>query len=135
MSDCLFCKIINKEIPAKIIYEDDNCVVFLDINPNTKGHSLVVPKKHTSDFTNLTDQEAGDFASLVHKIAPKIISALDADGYNLGLNNGQAAGQVISHVHWHIIPRYQDDGLVHWKSNAKEAIDLDETWQLLGKIV
>jgi histidine triad (HIT) family protein len=111
MTDCLFCKIINKEIPAKIIYEDKNYLAFLDINPVSLGHALVIPKKHAANFTALADQEAADLAAVVHKIAPKMIELLAAEGYNLNLNNGAIAGQIIEHVHLHIIPRYPDDGL------------------------
>ncbi len=129
--DCIFCKIIKKEIPSSIIYEDDNYLCFLDIAPNTRGHCLVIPKKHTNNFTELDNNEVGDFAKLVHKLAPQIIKALNADGYVLGLNNGSAAGQVVDHVHWHIIPRYHNDGLKHWGANQTEAEKLDETFDIL----
>jgi histidine triad (HIT) family protein len=129
--DCIFCKIINKEIPSSIIYEDDNFLCFLDIAPNTRGHSLVIPKQHTNNFTELDNNKVGEFAKLVHKLAPQIVEALGADGYNLGLNNGAVAGQVVEHVHWHIIPRYTDDGLKHWEKNKLEATKLDETFNIL----
>lgn len=129
--DCLFCKIINKEIPANIIYEDDNYLSFLDINPNTKGHCLVIPKKHTESFNKLSDKEAGELASKVHYIANKLIKELNIKDYNLGLNNGSIAGQIINHVHWHIIPRYKNDGLKHWKSNKEEVDKLEETFNKL----
>ncbi|MBT4349292.1 HIT family protein [bacterium] len=123
--DCLFCKIINKELPAKIIYEDEKYLAFLDINPITAGHTLLILKDHVDNFTHLSDQQAADLASMIHKIAPKIIEILGADAYNLGINNGAAAGQIIDHVHWHIIPRYSDDALVHWScdNQAKEQLD------------
>ena len=133
--DCLFCKIINKEIPAKIIYEDDNYLSFLDINPNTKGHTLVIPKKHTDTFNNLSDQEAGDLALKVHYIAQRLIKLLNTEHYNLGLNNGSNAGQIVNHVHWHIIPRYENDGLKHWGAKKEEIDILEETFnKLKGKI-
>ena len=120
--DCLFCKIINKEIPANIIYEDDNYLSFLDINPNTKGHALVIPKKHVKNFTELTEEQAIELIKVV---------ILGVEDYNLGLNNGSIAGQIIDHVHWHIIPRYKDDGLKHWGSNKKEVDSLEETFNKL----
>ncbi len=133
--NCLFCQIIKKEIPAHIIYEDDNYLSFLDINPNAKGHSLVIPKKHTLDFNSLTDEEAGSLASQVHYIASRLSKALNTKDYNLGLNNGSQAGQIVNHVHWHIIPRYKDDGLKHWTSNKEERELLAETLKILkGKI-
>ena len=133
--NCLFCQIIKKEIPAHIIYEDDNYLSFLDINPNAKGHSLVIPKKHTLDFNSLTNEEAGSLASQVHYIASRLSKALNTKDYNLGLNNGSQAGQIVNHVHWHIIPRYKDDGLKHWTSNKEERESLAETFKILkGKI-
>jgi len=133
--NCLFCQIIKKEIPAHIIYEDDNYLSFLDINPNTKGHVLVIPKKHTPDFNSLTDEEAGSLAFQVHYIASRLSKALNTKNYNLGLNNGSQAGQIVNHVHWHIIPRYKDDGLKHWTSNKEERELLAETLKILkGKI-
>ena len=131
MSDCIFCKIINKAIPAQIIYEDDNYICFLDIAPHAKGHSLVVPKQHTANFTELDNEQVGEFAKLVHKLAPQIVKVLEADAYNLCLNNGAVAGQIVDHVHWHIIPRYKDDSLKHWEKNELEATKLDETFNLL----
>ena len=133
--NCLFCQIIKKEIPAHIIYEDNNYLSFLDINPNNKGHALVIPKKHTLDFNSLTDEEAGSLAFQVHYIASRLSKALNTKDYNLGLNNGSQAGQIVNHVHWHIIPRYKDDGLKHWTSNKEERESLAETLKILkGKI-
>ena len=129
--DCIFCKIINKEIPSSIIYEDDNFLCFLDIAPNTRGHSLVIPKKHISSFTELDNNQAGEFTKVVHKLAPQIAKALDTDAYNLGLNNGTTAGQIVDHVHWHIIPRYHNDGLKHWGANTNEAEKIGETFDVL----
>lgn len=129
--DCLFCKIINKEIPSKVIYEDDNYLSFLDINPNTKGHILVIPKKHVKNFTELTEEQATELIKVVKKIAPKLVSILGVEDYNLALNNGSVAGQIIDHVHWHIIPRYKDDGLKHWGSNQEEIDRLEETFNKL----
>ena len=80
--DCLFCKIINKEIPSKVIYEDDNYLSFLDINPNTKGHILVIPKKHVKNFTELTEEQATELIKVVKKIAPKLVSILGVEDYN-----------------------------------------------------
>jgi len=133
--DCLFCKIINKELPAKIIYEDEKYLAFLDINPITIGHVLLIPKKHVNNFTSLSKEEAVDLAGMVHELAPKIVEILGADAYNLGINNGAAAGQIIDHVHWHIIPRYIDDSLVHWSCNDQAKEQLDDVFSKLeGKI-
>ncbi len=122
--DCIFCKIIKKEIPAMFIYEDDKFLSFLDIEPNTIGHALVIPKEHIENFSSLSSQLAAELIQVVHKIAPQLVKILGADGYNLAINNGQAAGQLINHAHWHIIPRYLDDNLVHWphSQDAKEKL-------------
>lgn len=131
MEDCIFCKIIKGEIPAKKIYEDEKYLAFLDIKPNTKGHSLVIPKKHITNFTELTKAEVGELAQIVHKIAPQVVKLLSSDSFFLGLNNGRESGQIVDHVHWHIIPRYSDDGLVHWPCKEEENKLLDETFSKL----
>ena len=133
--DCLFCKIVNKELPSKVLYEDDKFVCFMDINPHTKGHCLVIPKEHAENFTALDNDTVGEFAKLVHRIAPQVAGMMKADAYNVGMNNGAAAGQVIGQVHWHIIPRYRNDGLEYWGINEEEVSKLDERFtELDGKI-
>ena len=112
--DCIFCKIAKKEIPADIVYEDDKAIVFLDIAPVHPGHALVVSKQHHPTLVETPNDVACHLMSVVHKIAPAIMKATNADGFNLGVNNGQAAGQVIWHTHYHIIPRFTNDGLRHW---------------------
>ncbi|PWB38296.1 MAG: HIT family protein [Parcubacteria group bacterium] len=129
--DCIFCKIISKEIPGRIIAENEKYLLLLDLGPNTRGHSLVIPKEHSDDFTVLNDAEAADFVRQVHIWAPQIVSALGGSQYNLGLNNGPLAGQLVKHVHWHIIPRYEGDGLTMWRANESEKDRLDETLVLL----
>lgn len=125
--DCIFCKIISKEIPGRIIAENEDYILLLDLAPDTRGHSLVIPKKHVSDFSSLSEAEAAGFAATVHRWAPQILNILGAPAYNLGLNNGPLAGQLVEHVHWHIIPRYAGDGLKMWTPNESEKERLDET--------
>ncbi|PIR06439.1 MAG: hypothetical protein COV55_04095 [Candidatus Komeilibacteria bacterium CG11_big_fil_rev_8_21_14_0_20_36_20] len=133
--DCLFCKIAHEKIAAQVVYEDDNHLAFLDINPVTKGHTLVIPKKHADNFSQLSNQEAKELAGKVHQIARPLVQALGAEGYNLGMNNGPVAGQIIDHVHWHIIPRYGNDNLHLWQRSDYEADLLDQTFEKLqGKI-
>ncbi len=124
--DCIFCKIINKEIPARIIAENEHYILLLDLGPNTRGHSLVIPKKHQPDFSSLSDEEAAGLAAAVHHWAVQIVDILGAPAYNLGLNNGALAGQLVGHVHWHIIPRYAGDGLKMWTPNQTEKEHLDQ---------
>lgn len=133
--DCIFCKIAAGQLPAKIIYQDDNYLAFLDIAPVSRGHSLVIPKKHVADFSSLSDEAAGALAATVHKIALRLVSALGAGGYNLGLNNGQSAGQIVAHVHWHIIPRFGSDDLHLWTADPEEIQRLEDTYnELKSKI-
>lgn len=108
--DCLFCKIISDKIPSNKVYEDDAVFAFLDIYPASEGHTLVAPKKH---FNNFTDMSAEDVASLfeaARKITAAVEKALSAEGSNIGINNGEVAGQEIPHVHVHVIPRRRGDG-------------------------
>lgn len=131
MTDCIFCKIIDGTLPAKKIYEDEDYLAFLNIAPNTKGHSLVVPKKHTDLFVNLSAEEAATLNKVVHKVAKQLVSILGTEDFNLGLNNGSISGQSIAHVHWHIIPRYAQDGLVHWEKSPQAAESIDEVFLCL----
>jgi len=114
MEDCLFCKIINKEIPSEVIYEDDNIFAFLDINPINDGHTLIIPKKHSKDLTVANDEDLHYVISKVKELAPKICKAVGANDFNLGVNNGPTAGQVVFHTHFHIMPRFDGDGHRHW---------------------
>lgn len=116
MSDCIFCKIIKKKIPCYQIYEDDNFLAFLDIQPISKGHTLIIPKKHYNTFEETPSDLLEKIMPIIQKIGIALKKSLAADGFNIGLNNGQAAGQLILHTHFHIIPRFNDDGLHTWPS-------------------
>lgn len=134
--ECIFCKIIKKEIPAKIVYEDAKFLAFLDIEPNTYGHTLVIPKEHADNFSSLSSEAAGALIQAVHHVAPQLVKLLGADAYNLAINNGRAAGQLVEHAHWHIIPRWIDDNLIHWPHSQAAKEHLDETFaKLQAKIV
>lgn len=114
MKDCLFCKIAAREIPADIIFENDETLAFLDINPVNPGHVLVIPKTHA---TNIFDIEAASWSAVaetVRRVAVAMEEGLACDGVNLMMNNREHAGQVIDHPHVHIIPRFKHDGLTHW---------------------
>ena len=120
MHDCIFCKIVVGEVPSEKVYEDETTVAFLDISPVTKGHVLVVPKKHYKDFLEASLEELQTCIATIKKIAPKLLVALEADGFNIGLNNGEASGQVVKHLHFHIIPRFDNDSLRMWEGQAYE---------------
>ena len=114
MSDCLFCKIIAGEIPSVKVYEDDYVMAFLDINPVKAGHTLVVPKNHAPDIAESTNEDLSQVMAAVRMLAPKIKDVVGADGYNVTTNVGTAAGQSVFHTHFHIIPRFDGDGLPMW---------------------
>lgn len=114
MKDCIFCKIINKEIPSSMVYEDNNTIAFLDINPVNKGHTLVMPKKHYETFLDLPKNELETLFGKIQEVTKAVIKATNANGSNLLLNHKRAAGQVVDHVHFHVIPRFENDGLKHW---------------------
>lgn len=118
--DCIFCKIAAHEIPADIIYEDDKVVAFLDLRPSNKGHSLVIHKTHTNDFQSTPDELLADLMPRIQKVAAAVMKATGASGFNLTVNNGQVSGQVIFHLHFHIIPRYEQDGLRSFPQSDSE---------------
>ena len=120
MNECVFCKVINKEIPANIIYEDDKFLTFLDISPINKGHVLVIPKEHYENFLETPAELLAEMAKVVKKVGEAVRQATGAEGINFGVNNGKAAGQIIFHTHWHIIPRFFNDGLKLWGSGQYE---------------
>ncbi len=103
--DCLFCKIIVGTIPAQKVYEDDRAFAFLDIGPVSTGHTLVIPKTHAENLNAGSKEDAMHLLGVVHDIAPKIMQAIGASGYNLGMNHGVSAGQDVMHTHLHIMPR------------------------------
>lgn len=113
--DCIFCKIINREIPAEIVYEDENVLAFLDIRPTTTGHTLVIPKRHTETLLESGEDTLSQMLPAIKKVALGVLAATKALGFNLGCNTGEAAGQIVFHLHFHIIPRYENDGLVPWQ--------------------
>lgn len=105
MEDCIFCKIINGDIPSKKIYEDEKVFVFMDINPEDNGHMLVVPKKHITDFTELDDETAIHINKIAKELKVKIDNTLNPDGIRLVNNYGMY--QLVKHYHLHIIPGYE----------------------------
>lgn len=105
--ECIFCKIVRGEIPSNKVYEDEHTLAFLDINPRNPGHTLVIPKKHHEQIFTLSDQEGAAIFSSVKKVAALVKNGVKADGISIAQNNGKAAGQVVWHVHFHVIPRFE----------------------------
>lgn len=134
MSDnnCIFCKIANGEIPSKSIYEDEDFKVILDLGPATKGHALILPKKHAADLFELPEETAAKAMVLAKKLGKQMKENLHADGLNLVQNNGEAAGQTVKHFHLHLIPRYTDDGQnILWKPREVSQEELEETQNII----
>jgi histidine triad (HIT) family protein len=114
--DCLFCKIIAGEIPGTVVDEDDRTVAFMDINPATRGHALVVPRRHAADLGEVDPDDLSAVAQAAQRLAIRARDALGADGMNLINAWGPVAWQTVFHMHVHVIPRYTDDPLVlPWK--------------------
>ena len=118
--DCIFCKIIRGEIPAQRVFENDHLLAFLDINPLATGHTVVIPKTHAERLEQLPADTAGEVARSFGAIATALLKVTGAEGYNVLQNNGSVAGQVVPHVHFHLVPRRADDGL-GYRWNAKSA--------------
>jgi len=110
-NDCVFCKMVAGQIPVTKIYEDEVVLAFLDIGPISDGHILVIPKQHFGRLHDCPAELLGQVASNLGRIAKAVAAAMGSDGYNLLCNNGSAAGQLIEHLHFHIIPRNTGDGL------------------------
>ncbi len=115
--ETIFTKIIQREIPAEIVYENDEVIAFLDINPNNPGHTLVVPKLWSNNLLDISLESWSAVMHAVHALAPRIQKAVGADGINLMMNNEPAAGQIVPHTHVHIIPRFANDGYMHWEGH------------------
>ena len=111
MEDCIFCKIVKGEISKEKIYENDNFFSFPDRNPLVDGHSLVISKKHFLNILAMPSTIGGDLLDCIKNTAIKIMKEKNVDGFNVINNNFESAGQIVNHVHFHIIPRKKDDGL------------------------
>ena len=111
MDNCIFCKIIKGDIPSTKIYEDEHTLAFLDINPVTRGHTLVIPKQHCPDIFDMRDEDVRAVMATAKKIANAAMHGLGAAGVNLLNSNRKAAGQEVFHYHLHVIPRYENDGV------------------------
>ncbi len=109
--NCVFCKIIKGELPARVVYEDEDVMAFLDINPVSKGHTLVVPKKHYRNMVDAPDDVIAKIYTIAKKIGVAAMNALGAKGFNVISNNEKVAGQEVFHFHVHVIPRYTGDEL------------------------
>ncbi len=108
MADCAFCGIVQGAIPSEKIYEDSNILAFLDINPRSRGHSIIIPKQHFSTLADLPSEQINNLFGVAKQVGISAIKNLGAQGFNIGSNNGAVAGQIVPHLHVHVIPRYDE---------------------------
>jgi histidine triad (HIT) family protein len=124
--DCIFCSIVAGDIPARVVYEDDETLAFLDANPLAPGHTLVIPRAHHERLTDLDDDTVSAVFQALYDLTGAVEAGVDADGSNVAFNNGEAAGQEVPHVHGHIIPRFENDGGSPVHAVAGERPDLSD---------
>lgn len=125
--DCIFCKIVAGQIPATKIYEDDIILAFLDIGPVSDGHALVICKQHFEKLHDCPPELLAEVALRLGKIAKAVSAGMKSDGYNLLCNNGRAAGQLVDHLHFHIIPRNANDGVFdRWPASKYQEGEAEE---------
>ncbi len=127
-SDCLFCGIVAGDVPAQIVDSDEHTVAFMDINPATPGHALVVPRAHSADLVEVSDEDLERTTVAARRLANRIREALAPDGFNILNSCGSVAWQTIFHFHLHVIPRYEDDPLkLPWVPGPGEAGEIAAT--------
>lgn len=127
MGDCIFCKIVSGELPSYKVYEDERTFAFLDIRPVNAGHTLVIPKKHSTNILDIAQEDWAAVAEAVRVVSLAIDKGLGADGVNIGMNNREHAGQVVYHPHVHVIPRFKGDGLKLMPQRAYKEREAEET--------
>ncbi len=120
---CVFCRILRHELPAAFVYEDGDIAAFLDLYPVNRGHTLVVPKTHATDLVACPDELAARLFGVSARLAPAVVAAVGAEGFNVWTANGRVAGQTVFHLHLHILPRFRTDtfGLRFPKNYPQEA--------------
>lgn len=129
---CVFCKIINGEIPCFKVYETEHIVCFLDINASSKGHTLIVPKKHVTNMFDVSDEIICEVIKAVNYVTKLLKEKLGVEAVNVINNSGEKAGQTVMHLHYHVIPRYDNDGIVI--SPKQTEPDFDKLKQVLEEI-
>lgn len=134
--DCLFCKIIAGQIPSARVYEDDAVVAFLDINPIARGHTLVAPKGHYPTLLDLPASEGEALLKALRLVAKAVFTQTAAGGFNTVQNNFAPAGQVVFHSHWHVIPRFEKDGLADWPGGMyKDTAEMQELARAVNALI
>ncbi|WP_101295210.1 HIT family protein [Halegenticoccus soli] len=134
--DCIFCKIVAGDIPANVVRETDATLAFLDVNPLAPGHTLVVPKDHYERLGDMPSDVATEVFHEVYELVPRVESVVDADATTVGINDGEAAGQEVPHVHAHIVPRFEGDGggPIHAVAGERPDLSDDDLTDLAAEI-
>jgi len=135
MRDCIFCRIAAGEAPAARVLETPTVLAFLDIAPVHYGHTLVIPKSHYQNLLELPDALWTEMGQVCRRVAQALRATLHAQGFNLGMNNFEAAGQVVFHAHLHVIPRYHTDGLKLFPQESYRPGDLEKTGAQLRRFL
>ncbi len=110
MEDCIFCKIAVKKNPAFVVYEDEETMAFLDVTPRAEGHTMVIPKQHYATLVDLPESEVKALFLAVKSVSELLLKNLNAEGLTIGINHGAVSGQVVGHLHVHVLPRFSNDG-------------------------
>lgn len=129
--DCVFCKILRNEVSSRKIFEDETTFAFLDISPVSKGHILVIPKKHFVDVCDCDDVYLRDVISTCRKMGLLVKEKLGASGFNIVNASGKDAQQTVFHLHFHVVARYEGDGIDMWFHGSSEVFDLDKIHEAL----
>ncbi len=131
--NCIFCKINKGEIPSFTLYEDEKFKVFMDISPATKGHVVIIPRKHIENIFEMDDETASEVLIVAKKIAKAMKEELKCEGLNILQNNGAVAGQTVFHFHIHLIPRYTHDSVhINWNSESYKEGEAVEIAKAIG---
>ncbi len=136
MDRCIFCKIAEGDIPCAALTESERVISFLDINPVNHGHALVVPKAHVESLTDALSQDLQESVLIVQKVARVCVEVTGAEGFNVLQNNGRCSGQEVPHLHFHVIPRWPDDGFsLGWRQGRYEGAEMEDLrCQIAGKL-
>ncbi len=136
MEECIFCKIVKSEVPSSKVYEDEIVISFLDIMPANKGHCLIVPKKHYETLFDIPDKDLGKIMQAAKKIAKALSLSVGNGAYNVLMNSGKDAGQLVNHSHIHVIPRFKGDMLrLQWSHKKYRGNELQEFAEKIKKFL
>ncbi len=135
MQDCIFCKILKGEVPSAKVYENDKVFAFLDIGPVHKGHTLVIPKEHFETILDIPEDLLKEVIAVLKKVSKAVKQGVNADGISVAQSNYKAGGQVVPHLHFHIMPRFENDGLKFWPQSKYEEGEMDKFREKIVKFL